>query len=382
MGTQGMTVTRPHPPGAPAADAVPQLPEKGGRPKLYNLQILRFVAAFAVVLFHLGDGYRAEFGMGRNIFGIGAAGVDVFFVLSGFIIAYTADPDRGLLYFTWRRIVRIVPLYWTLTLGLAAIALILPQMLNSTVVDGESLLKSLFFIPYERVGGDVKPILFLGWTLNYEMFFYALYALCIGIGFRTSLAPLALVLAIVAAGRIFRFENVVWNFYTNPILLEFALGIVLCFLYRRYERVFAKSGRYLILAAIAAFAVKLSLPGVTAIWVTAIPAAILVAATLSLPTAKTSLVAFLVLLGDASYSLYLSHPYVLQLWLKASPPGLGAPVQVLVGAAICVVAIVVSVAMYRLIERPSQKFLLGRNRKGMMPSAVAASASNGGRTGI
>jgi peptidoglycan/LPS O-acetylase OafA/YrhL len=377
------------PQDAPAADAVFVPPEKarlasenrGGRTKLYNLQILRFVAAFAVVLFHLGAGYQAEFGMARNVFGIGAAGVDIFFVLSGFIIAYTADPDRGLLYFIWRRIVRIVPLYWTLTFGLAAIALILPGMLNSTVVDGESLLKSLFFIPYERDGGGVKPILFLGWTLNYEMFFYALYAVCIGAGFRTGLAPLILVLIIVAVGQVAGFENVVWNFYTNPILLEFAMGIALCILYRQYADLFTKSARYLVLALIAAFTAKLAFPGVTSIWATAIPAALLVAAALSLPTAKTPLVAFLVLLGDASYSLYLSHPYILQLWVKASPPGLGIGVHLAMGMVMCVVAVAVSVAMYRLIERPSQRLLLGQNRQAMAPPAISATATNGSRPG-
>lgn len=352
---------------------------KEGRPKLYSLQILRFVAAFAVVLFHLGAGYQAEFGMERNIFGVGASGVDIFFVISGFIIAYTADPDRGLLHFAWRRIVRIVPLYWTLTLGLTAIAIVMPSLLNSTLVDVGSLLKSLFFIPYERGDGSIRPILFLGWTLNYEMFFYTLYALCIGIGFRSSVAPLVLVLAIVAAGRLFTFDSVIWRFYTNPIIVEFAIGILLCMLFRRYAGMFSKAMPYLIPAALAAFAAKLAIPGMTSIWVTALAAALLVAAAISVPIARTPLAAFFVLLGDASYSLYLSHPYVLQLWVKTSPEGLGVSVHVIAGAILGAAAVAVSVVMYRVLELPSRNILLGRRRQPKTaPARISAAAPNRG----
>jgi len=328
------------------------------------------VAAFAVVLFHLGAGFQAELGMERNIFGIGAWGVDIFFVISGFIIAYTTDPGRGILYFAWRRVVRIVPLYWTLTLGLTAIALVMPELLNSTVIDTESLLKSLFFIPYERGDGSVRPILFLGWTLNYEMFFYALYGLCIALGFRTSLMPLMLVVAVVAAGNFLAIDSVLWNFYTNPILLEFALGIVLCILYRRYAAVFASAFRYLFPLLIVVLAIKLAFPGVQSVWAGAIPAVIVVATALSISIARAPLSSFLILLGDASYSLYLAHPYVLQLWVKISPGGLGIPAQVAMGFIMCLVAVAASVVLYRLLELPSQRILLGRSRQRLAAAAM------------
>jgi len=344
---------------------------RSGRPKLYSLQILRFVAAFAVVLFHLGAGYQADLVMERNIFGIGAWGVDIFFVISGFIIAFTTDPGRGLLYFAWRRVVRIVPLYWSLTLGLAAIGLIMPELLDSTVIDAESLLKSLFFIPYERGDGSVRPILFLGWTLNYEMFFYALYGLGMALGFRTCLMPLALVVAVVAAGYLLPIESVVWNFYTNPILLEFACGIVLCVVYRRYTDAFARASPFLVALLILVLAVKLAFPGVQSLWAGAIPAVIVVAAALSIRVAKTPFSSFLILLGDASYSLYLSHPYVLQLWVKVSPENLSMPVQVIMGFIVCLAAVVVSVALYRLLELPSQRILLGRGRQRLAPTLIA-----------
>ena len=128
------------------------------RSTLLGLQVLRFVAALAVVLFHIGSGLQIEFGYQNNIFVFGAAGVDIFFVISGFIIAYTTDATKGAWVFCRRRVVRIVPLYWTLTLGVAAVALARPDLLNSTVVNGETLLKSLFFIPFEKTNGMVQPV--------------------------------------------------------------------------------------------------------------------------------------------------------------------------------------------------------------------------------
>src|SRR5689334_18462264 len=88
-----------------------------------SLQILRFIAAFMVVLFHLGSGVAVEYGLSGNVFGIGASGVDIFFILSGFVIAYTTDPERGIGYFALRRLARVVPLYWVLTTLLIVIGL-------------------------------------------------------------------------------------------------------------------------------------------------------------------------------------------------------------------------------------------------------------------
>jgi exopolysaccharide production protein ExoZ len=146
---------------------------------LPSLQILRFVAAFSVVLFHLGSGIAVELGSSDNVFDFGTVGVDIFFVLSGFIISYTARPERGIGYFAIRRFARVVPLYWLLTLSVIAIVTIKPSLLNSTTVTYDAVVKSFLFIPYEKSSGAVQPLLFLGWTLCYEMFFYVIYATCL-----------------------------------------------------------------------------------------------------------------------------------------------------------------------------------------------------------
>jgi len=334
-------------------------PKRRARSKLIGLQILRFVAAFAVVLFHVSSGYQIKWGYESNVFSIGAAGVDIFFVISGFIIAYTTDATRGAWHFCKRRLVRIIPLYWILTLGVAAIAVIKPELLNSTLVNGETLFKSLFFIPFAKANGAVQPILFLGWTLNYEMFFYSVYAACIAIGLRTPLAPAVVIILLVAIGRLVHVDNVAWRFYTNPIMLEFVFGIGLYALYLRWPELFNR--QWLLIAILGLLIVlRQSLPGLPWLFANGVPAAALVAFALTWTPKHTPLIAMLVLFGDASYSLYLSHPYIIEALAKPLPADAGLAVQIIAGAISSCVAIIVSLALYRLIEQPSQKLFLSR----------------------
>jgi len=331
------------------------------RQKFLGLQILRFIAAFAVVLFHIGNGYENEYGNESNFFSIGATGVDLFFVISGFIIAYTTDETKGAWWFIRRRLVRIVPLYWLLTFGIIAVAAVQPSLLNSTAVNAETVLKSLFFIPFEKANGFVQPILFLGWSLNYEMFFYAIYAICISLGFRSAFAPAIIILLLVAIGRLIEFENVVLRFYTHPYMLEFVMGIGICFLYRRYTEQFRRVLPFLIAAFGVAILLRQTVPGIPWVLGNGIPASILVAAVLPMALRPTAFVGLFVLLGDASYSLYLSHPYIVQAWIKLFPGVTGLLPQTLLAIAAAVMSAMVSVALYRIIEVPAQK-AWGRTR--------------------
>ena len=140
------------------------------RDHLQSIQILRAAAALAVVLFHLTFPLDVSFGvLPADAFTVGANGVDVFFVLSGFIMALTTarEDQRSPVQFVWKRVIRILPLYWVLTLAVFGIGMVAPHLLNSGAATWEELAKSLAFIPYERaVDGRMAPVLFLGWTLN------------------------------------------------------------------------------------------------------------------------------------------------------------------------------------------------------------------------
>ena len=105
--------------------------EDGLQNKIDSIQILRFLAAFSVMMVHL------------PLFGFGAWGVDIFFVISGFIMMYVTESNER--NFLVKRIIRIVPLYWMLTMGVFSIAIFFPNLLNNTSANLEHLIKSLFY---------------------------------------------------------------------------------------------------------------------------------------------------------------------------------------------------------------------------------------------
>jgi len=126
-----------------------------------GLQYLRAYAALLVVFFHAA--VNAQSG-----FIVGEAGVDIFFVLSGFLMWRITNEQTAALAFLRNRIRRIVPVYWIASLLVFVLAEL--GLTSRIVADLGHLLASLFFIPYKGPGG-VYPILIVGWTLNYEMFF-------------------------------------------------------------------------------------------------------------------------------------------------------------------------------------------------------------------
>lgn len=151
--------------------------------KLENLQILRALAASLVVFGHAVGTYYEK--VGPNLTGyhfsldhMGDFGVKLFFCISGFIIFKSAASlDKGIfsaIDFSVRRIIRIVPIYWIATCIYA-----LKLSLTGTVITAKVLILSLFFIPYINSEGIPHPILGVGWTLNYEMFFYFILALSV-----------------------------------------------------------------------------------------------------------------------------------------------------------------------------------------------------------
>ena len=155
---------------------------------LRSIQILRAVAACLVVFGHaLHETADISARTGRpplnvNVIDWGI-GVDIFFVISGFIMIYTTAELFGqpgaMRTFLMRRIIRIVPLYWLMTAGLILTFLLAPKLLNVPIEGWRSIVTSFFFIPDLRGNGEVRPIMALGWSLNYEMFFYAVYAVCL-----------------------------------------------------------------------------------------------------------------------------------------------------------------------------------------------------------
>src|SRR5687768_6729717 len=142
------------------------------RHKFISIQYLRGLAAILVLASHalLYPLLEHDLAYGR----LGWLGVILFFVISGFImVAVTGEGKFSASDFLRRRFIRIVPMYGAATLLAAALALFAPQLFKTTVYDGAELVMSLLFIPfYNPVSGGIHPLYKLGWTLNYEIFFY------------------------------------------------------------------------------------------------------------------------------------------------------------------------------------------------------------------
>lgn len=338
--------------------------------KLVHVQVLRAFAALAIACLHAqadAADLAARAGLAyaslRHL--PWEAGVDVFFVISGFIMVYASRGAFGRegarRSFLARRIGRVVPLYWAVTSLFLAVALVSPHLLNGAILEPWPVLASYLFIPFERPNGLVQPLYSLGWTLNYEMFFYALFALVIVWPMRRAVGVLIAVLCgLVAAGALLAPLPQPWAFWTDSILLEFAAGMALGTARADGFRLPARARVALAVAAVAALAFivpDLTGTGLPRALLYGVPAAALVAAS-ALGRAghagETRLTRLGETLGDASYALYLVHPFVMRaakeiVWRLGLVPVIGPWGYV---ALVLACACVVSILVYAWFERP------------------------------
>lgn len=327
----------------------------------------------------------------------GAAGVDVFFVISGFIMVHTnRDLSRSAAQFWLDRIIRIVPLYWLLTLLLVVILQTGAAPAGLHKADAGDILSSLFFIPDIRADGAPEPVLSLGWTLNYEMFFYAIFGLTL---FLRSMALSVLVLALlfsalaVAGLAVPGLASDVHavRFYTHPIMLEFVAGAALALAFGRgwlsnWPAPRVAGWALAVAGAGAILATELVPAGVEQVWTWRVlfygaPALLIVAGVLVLHEAgvRSRGQAWLAL-GAASYSIYLIHPLVMHpvavlmgkagrhpvvaSWLDAIPGGqLPWHWAVAVVVACVLSATLAGFLLYRLVEVPVQAAIRRRLRR-------------------
>ncbi|UXU89846.1 acyltransferase family protein [Burkholderia sp. S-53] len=314
-----------------------------------NIQAARAFAALAVVAYHM------------HVLPFGQAGVDVFFVISGFIMSWVA-PDEGRAFFR-KRLVRIVPLYWVTTLGIYTIAVLRPHWLNTTTAAPEYLVKSLLFVPYVKENGHWGPLNLNGWTLEYEMLFYLVVAASLGfVRSRHATAFAALMLALLCLwAAIDGTPGTVVHHLGQPFVLEFGLGVLA---YRALQtgiaqRIAVPVWALAAAAAVAAIPLSHAMFGTpqafTRIALWGIPACVLIVSLVALDMRNRSLSNRIVAsLGGASYSIYLIHPYVIGVADKIV--GLRANLQTEAGVAnTCAILGVVCLSGYVChiwIERP------------------------------
>src|SRR6266496_5726672 len=199
---------------------------------LVSLQALRAGAAISVSLVHLnlisvmlqgGSNERA------TLYPL-ASGVDLFFVISGFIMVYSSGQLFGksdsLYIFFMRRIARVVPIYWlTMSIDL---------FLERKPLSLTNLFGSYFFVPFMESDGSIVPLYGVGWTLNFEMFFYCVFSIMIM--FRRSIAILGVstvLFSMMVLENLLQTPPIPVIFWSDPIVFEFIFGMLLAVIYRR-----------------------------------------------------------------------------------------------------------------------------------------------------
>ena len=336
--------------------------------RLYSIQYLRAVAATAVIVFHIGV-------LPLAFAEIGNAGVDIFFVISGFVMwtVATSRPQTPR-EFILNRVFRIVPMYWFVTLSFVGAAIMVPMLFPRLVLDLGHTVASLLFIPMlSPSNGKIWPVLVPGWSLNYEMFFYVLFALALFLPKRRWLPFLiSIFLGLTLLGGVYAGSNPLIITYTDSMMLEFLAGVILGPVVEA-DRLPPRPWGYLLVSIGVLLFMLGALMEVTSprVIVWGIPALLLVAGALTLEV-RGSIPKLLLatLIGDASYSIYLTHTLTISALSKFRIFFSSAPYF-----AVCLsLSILVGIAAWRLAERPMTEYIkrkadVLRQSRNKLPSA-------------
>ncbi|EAU9427399.1 acyltransferase [Salmonella enterica] len=306
------------------------------RTKLNSLQALRGVAALLVVLFHyrgfFNDGAKGNPTIWDKLFSPGIIGVDIFFIISGFIMVYTTwhymRGKASLVRFLLNRAIRIIPLYYLCLV----IAFLLEGAMSTfhypdkvqNILSALTLYKTSTPPLYIDDGGTYN----IRWTLNYEIYFYLVFALCLLVKHRvlalvtwgilvTSIIPVIAGYQPAINVQGYPFSSPYFGFLTNPLLLEFIIGVIVGWLYIKIKQNFP-SRKIDILSSISAIVLLAFI--IWGIYTGGIHALdrksslVLGLFVVSLTLGESVLLAliprFLTYVGNISFSLYLLHSAV------------------------------------------------------------------------
>jgi exopolysaccharide production protein ExoZ len=329
---------------------------------IVSIQYLRAIAALSVAYHHIFEN-RNSAGLGQ--YALGVWGVDVFFLVSGFIMwVTTAESNPGTVAFWKNRAFRIYPLYWiALTLWILA-RLVVPDRLANADVTAHSAILSYLLVPhYHQVfTTHVWPILVPGWTLEYELFFYLIFGLML---FFTNIVGRVLLISLVLLvlsliGLLEQPENALLVVFTSPLLLEFGAGVLLGIAYLNDVKLPTWAALIAIILGFCGVGLgeMISTTDQMRVLALGIPSLLLVSGSVSLEnriSRKPSSV--LLSLGNASYSVYLFHPIAIGtiaiLWEHLVPHGfeLSFVLVGLLGSAMA------GLIAHKLIERPLIRLL-------------------------
>jgi exopolysaccharide production protein ExoZ len=334
-----------------------------------GIQYLRGLAAVSVVVDHTAGMVGFDKYFSREILNgflsNGARGVDLFFLISGFIICMIAlkgpelSPNTTPTAFAERRFTRIVPLMWLAILSYAAL-----RLAGRGTFFAGSYLRALTLFP----AGDVQPNQI--WTLRHEAIFYALFAFSFLVGRRKTWILLFWAAApfVYAALSLPQWPTNLFGQFTrivaHPVNIEFFTGFVIGLFWHKKSNQFSFSvpiSPVIIFAcAMIAFmaisyAFRLSFDSIFATTISASISAPILFAGIHVRCHRTWIDRLGNLLGDASYAIYLFHPHfvsaILGVWSKVA---YHTPITIVIGGTI-LLATFAAVLVHLYIERPLLK---------------------------
>ena len=292
--------------------------------KIDSLQAIRAFAAIAVMFFHGTQIIHERIGylFLNNIFIAGFSGVDIFFVLSGFIILHTSSVSKiNSTNFIKKRFIRIYPIYWLVTFLLIISYLISPSTEQAYRGDLGIIFGSLVLYPQKQY------VVGVAWSLTYEIVFYLIFALTYFRKPKFLFYALTLWGFIILLAQIFKIKTGIFaiDALIHPLILNFAFGCFIAYIYKHYS--IAYSGWFFLIGVVLFilswsiyYHYKIILPNTTVfngdmarVYLFGIPAAFLI---LGATYLKVTVPRVLVYLGDASYSIYLVHGTVLSILIK------------------------------------------------------------------
>lgn len=349
------------------------------RKNIDSLQLLRAIAVSLVVLLHAGSNGVTKFSTANPIGSFyhletwGAIGVDLFFTISGFIMTIVLPAyvkPGGWKTFFVKRAIRILPLYYLLS-GLLVFTSV---FVRHEALDIQSIVKTLIFFPIFDKGTIVSPLMGVGWSLSYEIYFYTLIGVLLIFKQDIYRRMLLLIVVLSTAGLLLPLESPLLKFLMSPVLLEFAFGILAGLAYQKFNTLALLPGRQ------KAIALTLMLTGLVLMCITifvspgfnlhsitlvqnvnekafyrallwGLPSAMFMLGTiLTMQSFKKSTPAILVLAGDASYSCYLIHTKLyLMIAYVFKYLSLGPVFYLIMIIPVC---LLISIVFYRLIEKP------------------------------
>ena len=329
-----------------------------------GIQALRFFAAMLVVVTHATSmvGERMYLLPGEHYWRPGMAGVDMFFIISGFVMAVSARSIRDRVnawkLFLMRRVIRVVPMYWLATTFKLTFIMIFPAMALNTPVEFWHVVASYFFVPtFDSTGNMILPVLKVGWTLIYEMTFYLLFAAALFLRWPPLLST-AIIFGIFTLINMFSEPSSPLGFgFLNPIMLEFVMGMMVA----KYCTQI-KLTRLVLPVVLVPFCLAIMIWGGSLdIWwrwlYWGAPSMVIVALfVMTEAQLRVHMPKVFIVLGDSSYSLYLTHtlliPIIGSILVKLNMiNGTVAVISCLIAAPIA------GLIVYLTIERHITEFL-------------------------